>query len=81
MTLDIKTLLEQTTDQIRAELEMGIISKQSIIDCHLLEIEELSKRGVSYKKIIELGNIPLKLKHFYSLIHQAKSKVNNAKRK
>lgn len=75
--MDINKLLDDTKNSIIAQLSSNTQTKQSIINSNLENIETLSSNGVSYRKLLELCNIPIELKHFHDLIYRAKKKRAN----
>ncbi|HBC3568518.1 TPA: hypothetical protein KD091_004630 [Vibrio parahaemolyticus] len=72
--MDINKLLDDTKNSITEQLSSNTQTKQSIICSNLENIEALSSNGVSYRKLLELCNISIELKHFHDLIYRAKKK-------
>ncbi|HGS4928088.1 TPA: hypothetical protein ACMDRV_004437 [Vibrio parahaemolyticus] len=75
--MDINKLLDETKNSITEQLSSNTQTKQSIICSNLENIEALSSNGVSYRKLLELCNISIELKHFHDLIYRAKKKRAN----
>ncbi len=72
--MDANKLLSDTANNINKELSEMLRSKQSIVSMFLSDIETLSSNGISYRVLLEKGDIPIALKHFQTMIYIAKKK-------
>jgi hypothetical protein len=72
--MDANKLLNDTANNINKELSEMLRSKQSIVSMFLSDIETLSSNGISYRVLLEKGDIPIALKHFQTMIYIAKKK-------
>lgn len=72
--MDVNKLLNVTANNINKELTEMLRTKQSIVNIFLSDIETLSSNGISYRVLLEKGNIPIALKHFQTMIYIAKKK-------
>lgn len=72
--MDANKLLNITANNINKELTEMLRSKQSIVNMFLSDIETLSSNGISYRVLLEKGDIPIALKHFQTMIYVAKKK-------